>query len=357
MAKYAKRADGRYSTSVTVGKKPDGKPKIKVLYGKTIKELDDKVADFKAQANKGIIIDYKQLTLEMWALKWLELYKKNKTYNTYQMYKNAVETHIVPFLGNYRLSQLKKHQLQELLNDLIEKGNHRTAEIVRLSLKQIINSAIDEQYIFVDVSHGLALPKKPRNEKRALTNDEINLIAEAELTKHERLFISCLLYCGLRRGEALALTKRDVDISSGVIYVKNVVVFENNKSVIKNMPKSDAGIRIIPIPDKLMAILQPYMMECGNILFPMQTKEDFMTKSSFRKFWDGIIKKSGLPDDVTPHILRHTYATKLFYGGVDVKTAQKLLGHSNIQMTLDIYTHLQNDAEKIKNQLNNAFNF
>ena len=73
------------------------------------------------------------------------------------------------------------------------------------------------------------------------------------------------------------------------------------------MPKSDAGIRIIPIPDKLMAILQPYMMECGNILFPMQTKEEFMTKSSFRKFWDGIIKKSGLPDDVTPHILRHPY--------------------------------------------------
>lgn len=116
MAKYAKRADGRYSTSVTIGRKPDGSREMKILYGKTIKELDDKVAEFKSQANKGIIIDDKHLTLEIWALKWLELYKKNKTYNTYQMYKNAVETHIVPFLGNYKLSQLKKHQLQELIS-------------------------------------------------------------------------------------------------------------------------------------------------------------------------------------------------------------------------------------------------
>lgn len=355
MAKYAKRADGRYSTSVTVGRKPDGSREIKILYGKTIKELDDKVADFKSKANKGIIIDDKQLTMETWALKWLELYKKNKTYNTYQMYENAVETHIIPTLGELRLGQMKKHQLQELLNKLIEQGKHRTAEIVKLSLKQIINAAIDEQYIYVDISHGLSLPKKPRNEKRALTDEEIKLLTDADLTLRERAYVECLLYCGLRRGEALGLSQNIINLNSGVIPVRNVVIFKKNNAEIKNIPKSDAGQRDVPIPDKLLTTLKMYMNECGSILFPMQTKEDFMTKSSFRKFWDGIIKKSGLPDDVTPHILRHTYATKLFYGGVDVKTAQKLLGHASIQMTLDIYTHLQNDTEKLKNQLNNIF--
>ena len=77
-----------------------------------------------------------------------------------------------------------------------------------------------------------------------------------------------------------------------------------------------------------------------------------MSKSSFRKFWDRIIAKTkiyadstkkSIGDDVTPHIFRHTYATNLYHAGIDIKTAQYLLGHSSIQVTLDIYTHLENE--------------
>lgn len=72
-----------------------------------------------------------------------------------------------------------------------------------------------------------------------------------------------------------------------------------------------------------------------------------MTKSSYRKFWLGIIKtlnqSSDISIDFTPHICRHTYATTLYYSGVDIKTAQYLLGHSSLQMTLQVYTHLDKD--------------
>ena len=82
-----------------------------------------------------------------------------------------------------------------------------------------------------------------------------------------------------------------------------------------------------------------------------------MTVSSFRKFWKGIIKTTELPNDVTPHILRHTYATKLYYAGVDLKTAQYLLGHSNIQITLEIYTHLDKlKTNDIGDKINKVFN-
>lgn len=83
MAKYKKRADGRYSTSVIIGYTENGTARRKILYGRTIAELDNNVAEFKSLKNKGIIIDDKNLTVAQWAEKWLELYKKDKAYNTY----------------------------------------------------------------------------------------------------------------------------------------------------------------------------------------------------------------------------------------------------------------------------------
>ena len=90
MAKYKKRSDGRYATSIIIGYTDDGRAKRKVIYGRTIMELDKKVANFKSLQNKGIIIDDKGLTVQKWADKWLALYKSDKSYNTYSMYKNTV---------------------------------------------------------------------------------------------------------------------------------------------------------------------------------------------------------------------------------------------------------------------------
>lgn len=80
MAKYKKRPDGRYATSTIVGYTDDGKPKRKTLYGRTIMELDKKVAEFKSLQNKGIIINDEGMTVEQWGIKWLKLYKSAKEY-------------------------------------------------------------------------------------------------------------------------------------------------------------------------------------------------------------------------------------------------------------------------------------
>lgn len=103
----------------------------------------------------------------------------------------------------------------------------------------------------------------------------------------------------------------------------------------------------------------------GEFLFTMNNGEP-ITKSSFRKFWDGIIKElqeaakkidgTSLASDITPHIFRHTYATSLYYAGIDIKTAQYLLGHASIQMTLDVYTHLKRlENSNIADKLNTLF--
>lgn len=373
MAKYKKRPDGRYATSTIVGYTDDGKPKRKTLYGRTIMELDKKVAEFKSLQNKGIIINDEGMTVEQWGKKWLELYKSAKEYNTYTMYQNVLNKHIIPQLGDIRLNALKSHHIQELLNDIIQKGHHRTAEIVKLTIKQIIQQAIINEYIYKDVSLKVSLPQSKKKEKRALTTEEKLLIEKSKLTQKERVFVDLLYYTGARRGEALALTVKDIDFINRKLIINKNLVLKDSQSDIKNSPKTDAGNRLIPLPTKLLSELKEYLANVSSIYLFTKQNGELMTKSSFRRFWDNILDKMNIAaggdkfsrsetairlvsKDITPHIFRHTYATNLYYAGIDVKTAQRLLGHSNIQITLEIYTHLNNsNISTASDILNNYF--
>ena len=238
MAKYKKRPDGRYATSTIVGYTDDGKPKRKTLYGRTIMELDKKVAEFKSLQNKGIIINDDGMTVEQWGKKWLELYKADKAYNTYLMYQNALNTHIIPNLGNIRLNALKSHHIQELLNSIIRDGHHRTAEIVKITIKQIIQQAIINEYIYKDISLGLTLPNKKKPKKRALTDAEKKLIFKADFNSMERVFIDLLYYTGIRKGEALSLTVSDIDFINKKISISKNLVMQYRSSTIKPSPKT-----------------------------------------------------------------------------------------------------------------------
>lgn len=373
MAKYKKRPDGRYATSTIVGYDDNGKPKRKTLYGRTIMELDKKVAEFKSLQNKGIIINDEGMTVEQWGKKWLELYKSAKEYNTYTMYQNVLNKHIIPQLGDIRLNALKSHHIQELLNDIIQKGHHRTAEIVKLTIKQMIQQAIINEYIYKDVSLKVSLPQSKKKEKRALTTEEKLLIEKSKLTQKERVFVDLLYYTGVRRGEALALTVKDIDFINRKLTINKSLVLKDSQSDIKNSPKTDAGNRLIPLPTKLLSELKEYLANVSSIYLFTKQNGELMTKSSFRRFWDNILDKMNIAaggdkfsrsetairlvsKDITPHIFRHTYATNLYYAGIDVKTAQRLLGHSNIQITLEIYTHLDNsNISTASDILNNYF--
>ena len=119
MAKYKKRPDGRYATSFIIGHSADGKTLRRTLYGRTIMELDKKVADFKSLQNKGIVVGKENITVREWAQTWLKLYKSNREYNTYTMYENSLNTHILPAIGDMPLTAVKKHNLQQLLNSLV----------------------------------------------------------------------------------------------------------------------------------------------------------------------------------------------------------------------------------------------
>ena len=368
-AKYKKRKDGRYLVQVLIGYKSDGKPKYKNVYAHTVRELEEKAAKIRDEIEKGISVTDERLTVEQWATRWLELYKANVSYNTNRIYASAINVQIIPAIGMYRLKDLKPHHVQELLNSLNAEGKARTAEIVKLTLNQILQQAVKNEYTYKNIMESVSLPKRDKPQKRALTDLEIDIVRNADLPLKEKAFVTLLLTTGLRRGEAVALTKSDVDMENRKIIVNKTAILKGNQMEIKNSPKSEAGHRKVPITNELYLLLEPHLRFSESIYVFPTAKGKFMTDTAFRRMWqkilnalnvaaggsNGKLKVLKIAQDITPHVFRHTYATLLYRAGVDIKTAQYLLGHATVQVTMDIYTHLDSENQVAATDKFNAF--
>ena len=224
-------------------------------------------------------------------------------------------------------------------------------------IKQIFSKAEQNSLIIKKPAMNLEIPRYPTKSKRALSDDEKQAVVAADFEPKSRAFIDTMLYAGLRKGEVLSLTINDVNLDKREINVNKNWLTENNRPKIKSSPKTAAGNRIVPIPQKLYDSLVNYLATVdGSFLFTSSNGE-LMSATAYRHFWDRILDRinvaSGgdskhrvIASDLTAHICRHTYATMLYYVGVDLKSAQYLLGHATVRMTMELYTHL--DTSKAK---------
>ncbi len=166
-----------------------------------------------------------------------------------------------------------------------------------------------------------------------------------------RVFCGLCLYCGLRKEEALGL--KWTDIKGGKLTVNRAKTFLTNQPDPVEELKTGAANRPVPIPEPLRQILLDTPHVSQYIVTGANGND--ITRSGFTRLWNSHVVEV-VPFHITAHMLRHTYATSLYRAGVDLRTAQKLLGHSSIQMTADIYTHLeQEDAMKEAERLNDYF--
>jgi integrase len=368
-AKYKKRADGRYLVQILKGYGLDGNPKYKNVYAKTISELEKKVATVRDEIEKGIHIDSSGLTLEQWAVRWIDLYKQNVAYNTRRMYEIVLKAHILPALGVYRLRDLKPHHAQELLNKLASDDKKRTAEQVQITLRQLLTQAVKNEYIHRNIMDAVQPIRCEKPKKRALTEEEISYVLNVDLPLKEKTFVILLLTTGLRRGEALALTPGDIDMKSRKITVNKTVITVKNQMEIKESPKSAAGNRDVPITDELYTYLAQYLPTLKSLILFPTAQNKLMTHTAFRCMWskimnamnvaaggtNGKVRVIKIAGDITPHTFRHTFATLLYEAGVDVKAAQYLLGHSSIIVTQDIYTKLSDKKKEVEMSKFNSF--
>lgn len=219
------------------------------------------------------------------------------------------------------------------------KKSHKTATNYLSILHIIFEYAIQNNYCDSSPAERVNLRyigRKPTT-RRALTNKEIQLIDKNKGTP-TGFFAYFLLYTGLRRGEALALQYKDIDFDNKVIHITKSAYYIGNKAQIK-APKTDNGIRDVVLLDRVAELIphgrpDDYIFNDGN---PAEPKRNKRCETDWMKWRDEI----GLAEEITPHYMRHTYATILNKQKVDVKTAQHLLGHADIRTTMNIYTHIE----------------
>ncbi len=214
-------------------------------------------------------------------------------------------------------------------------------------IHMIFSFAVVNDIIPVNPAEQVSIPRGlKRNSRRALTKEEIEII-KANVNKPFGLFYFFILYTGCRRGEALAIQFKDIDRENKVIHITKSVYFKSGKPEIK-VPKTEAGKRVIPLLDVLAEKLPKGKQD--NFLFG---ESEPLTGAQVKRMLNTYQKRTGLK--ITPYYLRHGYATILYDAGIDIKTAQGLLGHSDIQTTMNVYTHLSVERTRIESQKLNEF--
>jgi integrase len=197
-------------------------------------------------------------------------------------------------------------------------------------------------------------PKGTRKQRRSLTDAERQAMLKAAETHRGGAWVMAMLYCGPRRGETVALKWKDINFKTKEITIKNAAEYETNSNqpTLKDT-KTEAGYRTVPMPDQLVKKLKTLPRNGEYVFTTAHGKQ--LTLTALRRMWNGFMRqanieagaelyrnkiiKSALDENITIHYLRHTYATDLYRMGVDLKTAQYLLGHADIQTTANIYTH------------------
>lgn len=373
-AKYTRDPKtGYWSTKAWDGTfNPDGtKHRINLRSSKSSRDLERKVEALRAQVAEGSHVKHSDYTFQEYARLWLETKKSVREINTRAMYENIIEKHF-DRLADVRLADIRNSHFQMVISAASDRP--RTCQQIYITFKQIIRMAVSdcliapnmEKLIISDIS----LPKYVKAEKRALSQAEKGALhaclSSGVLSPREHAFLTLIYYCGFRKGEALALTRFDCCLGDAPsISINKALIFVKNNSQIKPFPKSDRGIRKVPLPAAAARYLSGYLASLdGTILFP-GANSTYISKSSYDKMWASILRKL---DDaaggtrafpvitgLTAHIFRHNYCSNLCYQIPDISIGKiaELMGDTE-KMVLNVYNHIIDEKEDVATALEQA---
>lgn len=268
-----------------------------------------------------------------------------------------------------RLCDIRNSHFQMLIS--MASDHPRTCQQIYITFKQIIRMAVSdcliapnmEKMIISDIS----LPKYVKSEKRPLSALEKDTFKEClsggVFSPRETAFLMLIYYCGLRKGEALALSRFDFTLGAeSAVSITRALIFIKNDSQVKDMPKTDNGIRKVPLPAAAAQYLSVYLSTLdGAALFP-GANSSYITKSSYDKMWASIIRKMNAAaggtkmfpkiTGLTAHIFRHNYCTMLCYQIplVSIRKIAALMGDTE-RVVLDVYNHIVEEKEDVSGAL------
>jgi len=360
MKGHVKRRGSTWTIVYDLGRDIDGKRQQKWKGGfKTKKEAEARLNKVLHEINSGAYVEPKRISVADYLRKWLkEDAEHNVTGRTYVRYREIVEKHLIPELGRYILPDLAPAQISTYYHEALSSGRLNgkgglSAKTVRQHhaiLRRALERALQLQMINRNPAAAVRPPKPRHREMKALNDVQIaELLRSVEGTQN---YIPILLAAttGMRRGEIFGLKWQDVDFDKSIIYVHRSVQVVDGQVSFKE-PKTQKGRRGI--------VLYPYVIEAlkrhridqkeqrlkmgssfqDNDLICARADGSIMNVDTFSKTFSQIIRRTGLPP-IRFHDLRHTHATSLLKQNTNPKIVSERLGHANINITLDIYSHV-----------------
>lgn len=358
------RKDGRYQARFT---KSNGK-RVEKKFNKITEAREwlseEKYKDSHLHSNDS------SMRVDDWFNFWIDNYKKGIVkYNTEKNYRNRYQNNIKPKIGNMCLNEVKQLDCQNIINKMYESCvySHGTIELTSITLHAIFKDAVENELINRNPADNLKLRESESEERRVLTStEEKTLLEYCKNNMYYNLFL-LILETGLRCGEVGGLQWNDIDFENKYIKVERALHYRGdlNKFIIGSV-KTKQSKRKIPLTDIAIECLNNQRnlvkrMAYDNPKWDKEWDEYVFRSQNGKPVGNGVlntslsrvvknINKDRIAEDnykefknCTVHSLRHTFATRCIEKGVQPKTLQKILGHSSIQTTMDLYVHVTDD--------------
>ena len=358
-----KQKNGLYRARVKIGVDSNGKDIYKYFSGRTKKELEQNRQTVINVYITGTALNDDRLFGD-YAKEWFKLRLMPKvSASSVESYRTALNKYILPRFGDRNLRAIRPLEIQLFLDEFAGMSASSITYIYA-TFRKIYKAAMTDRLVNLDPTASITKPEaKPAEEKRPLTPDERAAIAKVCDTHPNAMYLALLYYLGVRSGEACGLQWGDIDWKNRSIHVCRDIDYKAGGK--EGKVKTPKSVRDVPIPTPLYSILSRNRGLPGAYLIPGPGPGLPVTKAMIRAIWIELMVACGLvvearPDNkyapwhltskweatITPHYLRHNYITMLWERDFDVYTTARIVGHSNINTTLKIYTHLTEQKYK-----------
>lgn len=357
-----KRKDGKWLVTFPTGLYTDnGKREYIYRYTNTQTEAVEVLHQLQAEKAMGVSQSTTAVTVGEWMENWIEKRKAPKlTPSTLTSYRNNFRLHIKPYLGNIPLKELSTYHIQRCLDAI--GGSYSTFVKNQNIIHGALEKAVELGMIVRNPCKGVTFPEDDTEKMRVLSKEEQERFIKALDGEYYRPMLLMYLYSGLRLGEGIPLTWEDIDLEKRTIRVNKKAIVRHDyashtaKLEVQDFCKTKSSKRRVVITSGLVGVLREYKAERmeqaekagrewneSDLAFP-NTRGNMIYSRNLQTSLEKIFARAGI-EGATMHTLRHTYATRCFEAGVDIKAVSEQLGHANVKTTYNIYVHLLDDTK------------